>query len=135
MAREKDIAYAYYLREQARLKPNSRSTIDNPRKTAFVAAADAFSSSASSAILRSERQAYYRIAAECYVEASELPQAAKAYIYADEPTRGAQLYRQAGLFNEAVDTIERYKDHIGDVEANNIINVAKLHYFKQQDLE
>ena len=135
MPRERDVAYAYYLREQARLKPHSRSTVDNPRKAAFIEASTAFSLSAASAVLRSERLTYYRNAAECYLEAEELVKAAVAYIAAEDYTRGAQLYRQTGHFDEAVDVIEKYKAQVQETEAENIVKVAKLHYFTQQELE
>jgi tetratricopeptide (TPR) repeat protein len=133
--REKDVAFAYYLREQARKIPHSRNTVDNPRKVAFVTAADAFMNSANAATLRSEKLTYYRLAAECYSDAEDLRKAAKAYIQAERHTRAAQTYRKGGFFNEAVDTIGQYKAHVDPEEADKILSVAKVHYFKQQDLE
>ena len=133
--RERDVALAYFLREQARKIPRTRGMIANPRRSALLEAANAFRDAARAASLRSEKLAYYRIAAECYLEADNFEQAGKAYILAEEHTRAAQVFRQGGLFDEAVEAIENYRDKVNPQEAENILSVAKLHYFKNQDLE
>ncbi|KAI0693657.1 hypothetical protein BC835DRAFT_1352925 [Cytidiella melzeri] len=133
--RERDVALAYYYREQARNTPRSRTTAVNPRQSAFLKAAGAFLMSAKAANLRSDMLAYYRNAAECYTEAEELQKAGKAYLQAEEHTRAAQVFRRGGYFDEAVDTIGKHRANIIPAEAEKIENVAKMHYFKQQDLE
>lgn len=136
MMREKEVARAYYLREQAQKMATSRATITNSRKAAFLEAAGAFLVSAEQASTRrSEKLAYYRIAAECYHEADDLEMSAKAYMKAEQYTQAALVFRRGGFFDEAVDTVKTHKDKVRPMEAQIILNVAKMHYFKQQDLE
>ncbi|KAI0089831.1 hypothetical protein BDY19DRAFT_992789 [Irpex rosettiformis] len=135
MPREKDIAGAYHLREAAQRTPRSQNTVLNPREQAFHAAAEAFFLCAGLSPSRKERLAYYRIAAECYLEASELKKAAEAYILTEDHTQAAQVFRQGGLFDEAIDTIDQYKEQIQPIEAEKIRDVAKIHYSKEQDLD
>ncbi|KAI0089815.1 hypothetical protein BDY19DRAFT_86920 [Irpex rosettiformis] len=135
MMRERDVAHAYFLREQARRIPRTRGTVANPRRSALLVVAKEFYNAARATSLRSEKLAYYRIAAESYFEADSFEQAGKAYLLAEEHTRAAQVFRQGGLFDEAVDAIEKHRDKVKPEEAENILNVAKLHYFKIQDLD
>ena len=137
MLRARDIAGAFHLREMARstLRVNSSSAPPKPREQAFVVAARAFSLCADISPLKKEKRAYYRNSAECYLEASELKKAAEAYILIEEHTKAAQIYRQGGLFDEAVDTIEQYSEHIEPSDAEKIKDVAKIHYSKEQNLE
>ncbi|KAI1785582.1 hypothetical protein LXA43DRAFT_1185708 [Ganoderma leucocontextum] len=101
-AREKAVAHAYYLREVARTTPVSRGDT-SAQAVSFITAAEAFISSARDAI--TEKKAYYRIAAQCYVESGEDYRAAHAYSQATEYTLAAQHFRKAGKFEEAVDTV------------------------------
>lgn len=135
MPRERDVAHAYYLREQARQIARSRGTVANPRRSALIEAANAFNEAAREASLRSEKLAYHRIAGECYFEAEELYKAAKAYLLAEDYTRAAQVFRQGGYFDDAVDAIENHRSRIPPQEVDSILNVAKLYYLKNQDLE
>ena len=135
MPRQKDVAYAYHLRERARGTEKTRRTTDNTRTLAFIAAADAFLKSASAASVRRETLAYYRNAAECFVEADDHRGAAEAYLQAEDFTRAAQHYRKAGLFDEAVGVVQQHGGHIPEKVANTIIDVAKLHYVKENRLE
>ena len=60
MSREKSVSYAYYLREQAYATPAAKTGGPNdPRRLAFIAAAEAFSSSAR--VAQRERREYFRI--------------------------------------------------------------------------
>lgn len=133
--REKEVGYAYYLREQARSTIKTRRTTDNSRIIAFASAAKAFLRSASMATTRKETLAYYRNAAECFVEADDDHEAAKAYLSAEEFTRSAQHYRKAGSFDEAVHVVQAHRQHISPVDAEVIIDVAKLYYVKENRLE
>ena len=137
MPRQRDIAGAYYLREMARRtsRTNSTSTSLGPKEQAFLIAAQAFCLCAELSRSQKEKFAYYRNAAECYLEASELKKAAEAYILINEHTKAAQIYRQGGLFDEAIDTIERYSEQIQPSDADKIRDVAKIHYSKEQDIE
>ncbi|KAI0809044.1 hypothetical protein BC629DRAFT_1437282 [Irpex lacteus] len=135
MPRQRDIAEAYHRRETARRMPLSRSTISNRRREAFHEAAEAYISSASVSHLPREIVAYYRNAAVCFIEASEMKRAGEAFILAEEYTRAAQTFREGGFFDEAMDTIDAHGERIRLVDANKIRNVAKIHYCKQpQDL-
>lgn len=135
LLREKDVAYAYYLREQARAKPTTSRPSNTSRNEAYLATARAFFSSAKVADSRQEKLAYYRIAAECFSEGDDYGSAAKAYLSALEYTRSAQHYRKAGMFDEAVDVIQTHRKDIPAPAAEKILDVAKIHYFTSNKLE
>ncbi|TCD62368.1 hypothetical protein EIP91_006977 [Steccherinum ochraceum] len=135
LLREKDVAYAYYFREQARAMPATSRPGDNPRNVAFIDAAEAFLASAEVAESRQERLAYYRIAAECFTEGDENGRAAAAYLSATEYTRSAQHYRKAGMFDEAVNVVQTHRKDIPAPAAEKIIDVAKLHYFTKNKVD
>lgn len=135
LPREKDVAYAYYLREQARGTAKSKRTTDTTRTVAYVTAANAFLRSAAVALVREEKLAYYRNAADCFVEVDEYRKAAAAYLQAEEFTLSAQYYRRGGLFDEAVEVVQNHGDRIREKDAAAIIDVAKLHYVKESRLE
>lgn len=135
MPRARDIADAYHRREMARRVPINSNSIVNHRGQAFLEAAQAFSLCADATHLPKERLAYSRNAAECFLEASEMKMAAEAYIRAEEHTKAAQVFRQGGLFDEAVDTIEQYVEKIEPADAEKIRDVARIHYSIEQNLE
>ena len=85
--------------------------------------------------MQNERLAYYRIAGDCFREVEEYQQAARAYQSAEEFTRSAQCYRKAGLFDDAVNIVQCHRDRMKEVDAENIIDVAKIHYFRQHQTE
>ena len=63
MPRQKDVAYAYHLRERARGTEKTRRTTDNARTVAFIAAAEATvfvqaEAFVNSAILRTRLESY-----------------------------------------------------------------------------
>ena len=130
LAREKAVAYAYYLREVARSTSVTRGDT-TAQAVAFIAAAEAFIASAKDAVM--ETKAYYRIAAECYVHAGDDHKAARAYVAATEYTLAAQHYRKAGMFDEAVDLISRHGDCIDGPTLESVRNVARLFYFTRSD--
>lgn len=135
LLREKQVSYAYYLREQARGTVKTRRTTDNSRTIAFITAAEAFLQSATLSKARKETIAYYRNAAECFIEANDDRRAAEAYLHAEEFTRSAQHYRKAGSFDDAVLVVQTHRQQIAPVDAETIIDVAKLHYVKENRLE
>jgi ATP-dependent exoDNAse (exonuclease V) beta subunit len=99
MAREKAIAYAYHLREQARGIPVRSRPGDSERRNAFTKVSDAFLASAEQATMFRERSEYYRIAAEAFLVLEDHARAAKAFEKASKFTEAAQHYRHAGLFD------------------------------------
>ena len=133
--RERDVAYAYHLREYAKAQPVTARTTDTSRVDAYIAAAEAFLSSAEVADSRQEKLAYYRIAAECFVEGGDYGRAGKAYLSASDFTRSAQYYRKAGMFDEAVEVIQVHKRDIPSKTAKKIMDVAKIHYFTANKIE
>lgn len=132
---EKDIAAAYYRREVAHRTPQGRSSASDPRRQAFLEAAEAFSLCANVTPLAKARLSYYRNSAECYQEASEIKKAGEMYLLAEEHTEAAKVFRKGGLFDEAVDTIDKYSEQIEPADAEKIRDVAKIHYSLEQNLE
>ena len=137
MPRERDVARAYHLREQA----DAVSPADTRARTAaFTLAAEGFADSAQRSTNAEEITAYYRIAAECHVAIADHETAARYYLLAKEFTDSAVCYRKAGLFDNAVGVIqdnrgEVYKKAANAEIADGIIKVAKLHYLKKHQLE
>ncbi|KAJ6577097.1 hypothetical protein B0H10DRAFT_1963249 [Mycena sp. CBHHK59/15] len=132
LPRQAAIAEAYYLRQEARKSAggNTRKAIE-ARKSAFLEAAAAFLVCA-----RVERElAYFRIAGECFEDAGHDLRAAQAYQDAREFTRSAELYRKLGKFDEAVAIVKGHEDDIRPEVVANVINVARLFYFKEQKLD
>ena len=135
MPRERDVAEAYYLREHASAFPPDRRFTDSPRTVAFVEAAQAFLRCAKESTIQNEILAYNRIAAECFKEIRHYHEAARAYRAAEEYTRSAKLYRKAGSFDDAVEVVQTYRRNIVPADAKSIIDVAKIHYLKHDELE
>jgi hypothetical protein len=135
--RDAAVSFAYYLREQARLIPQSTRPGNKERSNAFVAAAEAFTASAANAEDGQEREQriWYRTAAECFVSAGEEEKAANAYVKASEYTLGARHYRKAGMFEKVVEVVQKHEEKIEPSVATQLLDVAKIHYFKQNKLE
>ncbi|TBU42438.1 hypothetical protein BD309DRAFT_866309 [Dichomitus squalens] len=131
LSRERAVAYAYYLRELARTRPISRGGASS-RVSAFLAAAHAFVASAQKAV--TEKSAYYRIAAQCYVDAGSDYEAAWAYAQATEYTLAAQYYRKAGKFEEAVEIIKTHKDRMQPEVVESIVDVSKLYFLREKQI-
>lgn len=131
MYRERNIAQAYHLRERAR----AVSLLDSTRPSAFTTAARAFAHAAVASGTPPETRAYYRIAAECFSEAGDYRRAAQSYFSAEEFTRSAQCYRKANMFDKAVEVIKSHRDKIKQDDAEAILSIAKLYYFREHRLE
>ncbi len=135
MHREKAIAHAYHLREQARGIPVRNRPGDNERRSAFAKVADAFLASAQEATISRERSEYYRIAAEAFLVLEDHAQAAKAFENASKFTEAAQHYRQAGMFDETVSVIKHHGDAVDPTVADKLTDVARYYYLQQGDLK
>lgn len=130
--REAEVANAYLLREQARATPSDPQDGSLTYRNAFTEAAEAFIKCAASATL--EQQAYYRAAAECFEQNGSLPEAARAYVSAEEFDIAAQLYRDRGMFGHAAQVIRDYEGRMrGDV-VDKIRLACRLYYFNKQDI-
>ncbi|KAI9068145.1 hypothetical protein FKP32DRAFT_1672451 [Trametes sanguinea] len=128
LAREKAVANAYYLREVARTTPITKGN-DTARTQAYLTAANAFVSSAQDAV--TEKRAYYRIAAECYVHAGDDYRGAQSYENASEFTLAAQHYRKAGKFDEAVAVVKHHRDQVSASVADSIVEVSRLYFLRE----
>jgi hypothetical protein len=135
MAREKAIAYAYHLREQARGIPVRSRPGDSERRNAFTKVSDAFLASAEQATMFRERSEYYRIAAEAFLVLEDHARAAKAFEKASKFTEAAQHYRHAGLFDETVSVIKNHGDSVDSTVADKLTDVARYYYLQRGDLK
>ena len=135
MPREKDIAYGYHLREQARGIPIRNRPGDNERRSAYKKVAEAFLASAQQATISLERNEYYRIAAEAFLVLEDHAQAAKAFEKASKFTEAAQNYRHAGLFDETVSVIKNHGDSMDPTVVDKLTNVARYFYLQRADLK
>ena len=134
--REAVVSNTYYLRERARSTPTHGSKRSSSlREKAFAIAADAFLSCVVSAITVKEKKAYLRGAADCFENALDDFKAAHAYAQAEEFTTAAKLYRKCAKFDEAVKIVTNHRPFIELEVAENIIDVARLFYFKSGELE
>jgi hypothetical protein len=134
MLREKAIAYAYHLREQARGIVVRNRPGDNKRRTAYTEVAEAFLASAQDATIFRERSEYYRIAAEAFVILEDHAQAAQAFEKASKFTEAAQHYRRAGMFDETVSVIQSHGNAVDSSVASQLTDVARYYYLQRGDL-
>lgn len=131
--RETRVAYAYYLREQARgMRSDSRAT-HKARNEAYITTAKAFMLCGYEAV--KERVEYFRIAGKSYLTVEDIPKAAEAYVLSGDFTQGAQLYRKAGMFEQAVALLRGHREEIDTVVAERIMNVSRLHYFNKNNFK
>ena len=136
MPREKAIAYAYHLREQARGIPVRNRAGDKERRNAYEKVAKAFLTSAGETGATSrERSEYYRLAAEAFLTLEDHAQAAQAFEKASKFTDAAQNYRHAGMFNEMVTVIENHRAAMDPLVAEKLTNDARYHYLERGDLK
>jgi hypothetical protein len=134
MPREKAIAYAYHLREQARGIPARNRPGDNKRRNAYTEVAEAFLASAQEATIFRERCEYYRIAAEAFVILEDHAQAAQAFEKATKFTEAAQHYRRAGMFDKTVPVIQSHGNDMDSSVASQLTDVARYYYLEREDL-
>ena len=136
MPREKAIAHAYHLREQARGIPVRIRAGDNKRRDAYENVARAFLASAGeSGVTSRERSEYYRIAAETFLILEDHAQAAQAFEKASKFTEAAQNYRHAGMFDQTVSVIQNYGAMMDVSVAKKLTDVARYYYLEQGDLK
>jgi tetratricopeptide (TPR) repeat protein len=135
MLREKAIAYAYHLREQARGIPVRNRPGDSQRRNAYTEVAAAFLASAQQATILRERNEYYRIAAEAFLVLEDYVQAAKAFEKASKFTEAAQNYRRAGMFDETVSVIQNHSNDLDSSVASQLMDVARYYYLQRGNLK
>ncbi|KAI0696497.1 hypothetical protein C8T65DRAFT_583394 [Cerioporus squamosus] len=133
LPREKAVAYAYTLREQALAAPENPRGGSLSRADAYALAAEAFLASAHDAV--AEKSVYYRIAAECFVSNDDHVKAADAYYAASKYDLAAQHYRQAGKFDSAVEVIRSHKAEMDEAVVETVTEVSKLYFLREQEVE
>ncbi|KAH9172885.1 hypothetical protein EDB89DRAFT_1962863 [Lactarius sanguifluus] len=135
MLREKAIAHAYHLREQARGVPVRNRSGDNKRRNAYIEVTQAFLASARDATIFRERSECYRIAAEAFLVLEDHAQAAQAFEKASKFTEAAQNYRRAGMFDATVSVIQNHGDAMDSSVASQLTDVARYYYLQRGDLK
>jgi len=136
LTREVAVSHTYYLREQARAIP-STGTKQNitARQSAFLIAAEAFLQCCDAASNTKEKKAYLRAAGDCFERAQEDNKAADSYARAEEYNAAVKLYRKCAKFDEAVAIVLNHRPKVDVDIADNIVDVARLFYFKGGELE
>jgi tetratricopeptide (TPR) repeat protein len=129
MPREVIVSNAYLLREKAR---TATGISNSDRVLAYIDAAEAFMKCASGDA--SEKQAYYRAAAECYVRGNQDKMAADAYLNAKEYTLSAQHYRKGEHIDEAVNVLQKYGPKMDHKYTDTLMTVARLYYLRAGSL-
>ncbi|KZT08927.1 uncharacterized protein LAESUDRAFT_811030 [Laetiporus sulphureus 93-53] len=126
--REQRIAHAYSLREDAR-------AMAADQLQAFRLAAHAFQNCAREAEdTNPDKYIYFRISAECFLRGGDVGSAARQYLEARKYTRSAQLYREAGMFDEAMYVVRKHRSHIQQEAAEGIVDVARMFYLGNGDI-
>ena len=124
--KEKDIANAYLLREQA----ERMSTQD---KKAHERAADAFENCANESARQKER--FMRLAGQCYAKAGYNERAARAFLVAKRYNEAAHHFKKAALFDDAVSVVKSNRDMVDDDVAESVYNVARIFYLRKTDAQ
>ncbi|KAL1759125.1 hypothetical protein FB107DRAFT_257938 [Schizophyllum commune] len=136
---EAAISHAHYLRQQAALKPSvGHKNALAERQEAFAEAANAFAEcalTAETAGQKERQEAYYRAAANAYLEANDEASAARAFIKAGDFAEGAQLYRKLGNFDETMRVVRTYRSQIDETLAEKLTNVSRLYYFQAKEFK
>ncbi|KAI5829770.1 hypothetical protein K523DRAFT_416462 [Schizophyllum commune Tattone D] len=136
---EAAISHAHYLRQQAALKPSvGHKNALAERQEAFAEAANAFAEcalTAETAGQKERQEAYYRAAANAYLEASDEASAARAFIKAGDFAEGAQLYRKLGNFDETMDIVRKYRSKLTETLVERLTTVSRLYYFQTKEFK
>lgn len=66
-------------------------------------------------------------------ESGDHERAGSFFLFAEEYTASAQAYRKADMFERAVHVVKQYE--VEPDVATSIVSVAKLHYFKEDEVE
>jgi tRNA U55 pseudouridine synthase TruB len=59
--------------------------------------------------------------------------AARAYEKAKEYVPAVRLYRKTEMFDEAVQVIQTHRQEVGEELASNVLEMARLFYFKNKE--
>jgi hypothetical protein len=134
MPNEAAVAQAYHLHHEASEMPCSSRREIARRKAPFLDAAAAFLQCAKNSA-EIPRQAYFRMAGECFESAEDFVQAITAYTSAQCFGKIAELYQHLGKFDDAVATVRTYRRYIDSQIAERVIGVARIFYFNKKQTE
>jgi tetratricopeptide (TPR) repeat protein len=130
--REAAIADAYNLKEQARLTKSSNSIGTEKTVKAYKLAAEALQECAENTNREKQmpRQRHFKAAADCWIHAGEFVIAAKTYMKASKYELCVDAYRRAGMFDEAVEVVEKHRSDINLRVWDDLRNEACRFYFR-----
>ncbi|KAJ7356587.1 hypothetical protein DFH08DRAFT_1075732 [Mycena albidolilacea] len=135
MPNEAAVAQAYHLHHEASELPCSSRREIARRKAPFLDAAAAFRQCATNSAGITTRQAYLRMAGECFESAEDFDQAISAYTSAQCFGRVAELYQHLGKFDDAVATVQDYRRDIDSHIYERVISAARIFYFNKKQTE
>ncbi|KAK0443136.1 uncharacterized protein EV420DRAFT_1649415 [Desarmillaria tabescens] len=129
------VAHAYDLRAKARKVTGISRQKVFERRSCFAEAAISFLECAkkASAGLK-DSMTYLRISGECFEQADQKYQAAQVFLRAQEYTHAAELYRDIGKFDEAVEIVKAHEDEMSSKVVENVIKLARLAYLSNHQM-
>ncbi|KAK0440419.1 uncharacterized protein EV420DRAFT_1650550 [Desarmillaria tabescens] len=127
------IANAYDLRAKARKVIGTSRQKVLERRSCFTEAAVSFEKCASEARSK-DSMTYLRISGECFEQADQKDRAAEKFIQVQEYTHAAELYRDIGKFDEAVEIVKAHEDEMSLKVVENVIKLARLAYFSDRQM-
>ncbi|PBL01521.1 hypothetical protein ARMGADRAFT_984178 [Armillaria gallica] len=130
------IADAYDLRAKARKVIGISRQNVLERRTCFTKAAVSFEecARASTKTYPKDSMTYLRICGECFEQADQKDRAAEMFLKAKEYTHAADLYRDIGKFDEAVEIVKDHEDEMSLIVVKNVIKFARLAYFSNRQM-
>ncbi|KAH8834693.1 hypothetical protein DL96DRAFT_1488848 [Flagelloscypha sp. PMI_526] len=133
--REATICKAYHLVKKAEDSPIPNVAQEKGKhQQAYQLAADAFFQCA---LLEgnsvTERREYYRNAAQMLKSIGDHKGAADTFILATDYGDAADVYRSAGMFDDLVQIVLRYRDSMELPLVENLLDLSRLFYFQLGD--
>ena len=134
LRQEKQVAFAFLLRQRAEALPADRGANLIARNVAYIKAADAFIDAVPHARTIEEKQSYRRNAGGAFERGGEYAKAAEAYLGAEQYDLAAQLFRRAGMFDEALGVVKNHEREMSDDVARGVRDVSKIHYLRENKI-
>ncbi|KAK0232752.1 hypothetical protein IW262DRAFT_1259998, partial [Armillaria fumosa] len=128
------IAGAYDLRAKARKVIGTSKPKVLERRSCFAEAAVSFLECAKFNTNSKESMTYLRISGECFEQADQKYRAAQVFFRAQEYTHAAELYRDLGKFDEAVNIVKDHKGQMSPTVVENVVKLARLAYISNNQM-
>ncbi|KAK0245300.1 P-loop containing nucleoside triphosphate hydrolase protein [Armillaria nabsnona] len=130
------ISDAYDLRAKARKVIGTSKQNVLEQRSCFVKAAVSFEkcAHASSKAHSKDSMTYLRICGECFEQADQKDRAAGVFLKAKEYTHAAELYRDIGKFDKAIEIVKAYENEMSPMVVEKIIKLARLAYFSNHQM-